>query len=289
METCPRETVGTETVSIYGGAYRRCPTKRWKALVQQHHPFFIKCNACILHGGRCNRDVDPLIRLPRASFGDPSDLAEPECKKRVQQCVHAMAAAINDANFYCTNYSAKEQPHIEGLFESFATALDALEAHVPDGTNQTDHAKRFFFRMMCVTNRGLHKGMPEMVAYLFNKKIFLCSREFKPLLLRPLKRKVLDLRRRFPDALPSGAADDVVDDQFTIHTLPGEAAKVLRNTHLDYALRPVQLTDFPLYFFISGTSVLHRAQAPGYRFLDAREDVALTCSQHFAPHTCCCI
>jgi len=58
----------------------------------------------------------------------------------------------------------------------------------------------------------------------------------------------------------------VVDDEFIIHTLSGETAKVLRNTHLDYALRPVQLVDFPLYFFTAGTSVLYGAAAKGYRF-----------------------
>ena len=223
------------------------PPNVGKALVQQHHPFFIKCNPCILHGGRCNHDVGPLIRLPRASVVDPSHLTEPECnRERVQQCVQAMAAAINDANFYCTNYASKEQPHIEGLFQSFATALQGLQAHLPDDIDQTDYARRVLFRMMCVTNRGLHKGMPEMVAYLFNKNIFLCSHDFKPLLLRPLRDKVLNLCRRFTDAPPSAAADGALDDQFTLHTLPGEAEKVLRNNHLDYALRPPELEDFPL-------------------------------------------
>ena len=82
----------------------------------------------------------------------------------------------------------------------------------------------------------------------------------------------------------SAAADGVGDDEFITQTLPGETAKVARNTHLDYALRPVQLVDFPLYFFIAGTSVLYGAAAKGYRFFRAKDDAALTAELSTATH-----
>ena len=45
---------------------------------------------------------------------------------QIERAILEMAAAINDADFYCSEYAGKEQPHLDNLYTSLANGLAAL-------------------------------------------------------------------------------------------------------------------------------------------------------------------
>ena len=109
----------------------------------------------------------------------------------IDAALHAMAQAVNDANFYCSDYAGKEQPHLESLFHIFAGALFQLEQEMAAAfPGETENAyaadecyrsKRILHRMLARLLKCSHKGLPEMMAYLLGNREFISSHKIKPL------------------------------------------------------------------------------------------------------------
>ena len=74
----------------------------------------------VLLGPKCNHDLGILLRL--AIDQRPED---PSADKQAKHAVSAMLEAMGDHEFYCSCYSSKEAPQIDGLLVTFADALDA--------------------------------------------------------------------------------------------------------------------------------------------------------------------
>jgi hypothetical protein len=106
------------------------------------------------------------------------------CPIALEKCVDDMLQDLRDMEFYCAEYAAKEQPHIEGLLQVLHNGVGHLEVDMAklraSGQNVTLHeqARRVLHRLVSCTNRRMHKGFPEMVSYILGKPHFMCSHDF---------------------------------------------------------------------------------------------------------------
>ena len=145
-----------------------------RALVEINHPYHTKISPPIALGGFCNHDVTALVKLPlpakacgpKTSSDHLSD-HDIDLDKRIDDAIHMMSRAMNDANFYCASYPCKQQPHIRNLHLSFADGLRKLDKDLAEEQDREPHkeitdevrAKRVLFRLMARTNACMHKGM----------------------------------------------------------------------------------------------------------------------------------
>ena len=99
----------------------------------------------------------------------------------------ALVEALGDHEFYCSAYSSKEQPHVEGLLITLAQSLHRKEEDLAQAASQgeptdaLEHSRQLLHRLMSATNRRMHKGFPEMMTYLLNRPMEYSSHLFVPL------------------------------------------------------------------------------------------------------------
>ena len=140
--------------------------------------------------------------------------------------------------------------------------------------------RRLLHRLMSATNRRMHKGYPEMLSYLTGKPMEYASHEFVPLsfgqTLTMAVYNILQATRR--GGVQGSRERDAYGDSATAQppladSLRGEAAddngtaevreptinlrsKVPRHVSVsDYLHRPLELSKFPLYYFIAGCEI----------------------------------
>jgi len=254
-----------------------------RILFERNHPFHTKMNPPLGVCGLSNHDVNHLLRL-QVLTGDPSATDPAEVERRVSNAIADMSRGVNDANWHTHAYVTKQQPHLVNLFKSFGDGLEHLQKDFDDalanGVAQESPeytAKRIIFRLMSKTNSVMHKGLPEIVAFLLGLHELRCSHAFGPLYAGGFlkyatliwdmhlgKRIPTDERESFTLCMESteGVDDDdgmVGDDDK--HDSEMESKKVMRNARLDYMFRPERFEDFPLYFFWVGTVVLKENQS----------------------------
>ncbi len=92
-----------------------------------------------------------------------------------------------DHEHYCALYASKEEPHIHGILQSLSESVKHLEEaqarQASEGEDVTALAKARspLHRLISSTNRRMHKGFPEMLAYIREKPEYIASMEFVPL------------------------------------------------------------------------------------------------------------
>ena len=207
--------------------------------------------------------------------GSPSESSEAQeaLRARVDQALSDLASAVNNADYYCSDYSTKEQPRLVSLWITLAGSIKKLKEELRDTSLKEEHkdvlyrAKRSVFRLMTSSTQGMQKGMPEMVSFLLGEKEFYCSHDFSSLYLRPLVR----LARA---ELSAGPADEAVceDDKEGVGDMAAESFSLVRvdeeendkltflNQRLNYGYRPHILESWPLYFYVAGT-IIHKKSA----------------------------
>ena len=224
------------------------------------HPFHFKMTPSVLLGPTCNHDLGVLLRLGKSP--QQASLVGAAQQKQLKErspahashdhnedAISSMLTAMGDHEHYCAAYSAKDQPHVEGLLMTLVDSLrfkerDLLEAK-ENGEDLTPHetSRRLLHTLLAATNRRMHKGFPEMLTYLLRKPMEYCSHRFVSL--------KVDGRLRHAIALTRAS---VVGDTFPSHENPRDAMVVADKCELkviDYSFRPEALDSCPLYFFMA--------------------------------------
>ncbi len=105
-------------------------------------------------------------------------------------------------------------------------------------------ARSLLHRLMSSANRRMHKGFPEMLAYIMEKPDYIASIKFVPLYYSQVMISYIC-------SVESAASSKLT------YSMPDFSKRILRPgqvpflDHVDYALRSEKLQDFPLCFFIS--------------------------------------
>ena len=238
-------------------------TNAGDALLERTHPFVGPLMGGMYGGPRCNHHCSVLLKLPVESIEGDMD---------VNNAILAIAKSITSANYYCGGYMGKDQPQMDNLFRHLSQAHSSLQMRldsVPGGADDTAEgavyrAKRVVYRMMNVVQRRMHKGMPEMVAYLLDDQgdfpEFICSHSFRPvftnMLLTPWEEASAALSGDVERASRLSETVDLVLDNDDC----GSGAVNIRNARIDYECRPPELRDWPFYFFQSGVAIVRRSQ-----------------------------
>ncbi len=251
-----------------------------KPLLERTHPFHSKFNYPLLGAARCNHDVGILLRLPVAiaeCFSDAlGTFRDQPTTDQIEQAILEMACAINDADFYCSEYTSKEQPHLDNLYTSFANGLarlfQDLESMDESARQPAYKAKRILHRLISATNKRVHKGMPEMVSFLFGYPDFWSSHSFRPLYISGMRAAVMHIWNKLRET-PSLSLDDgnCLDDPFQCADAGDDSKVSLRNLRFDYSFRPLEISDFPLYFFVAGTHVVEKKNNTVYLDFSERQ------------------
>lgn len=221
------------------------------AALETTHPFHFKMTPSMLLGPACNHDLGVLLRMP--SSITKSETSEID----IDAAMNSMLDVMGDHEYYCATYSSKDQPHVEGLLMTLATALRAKSQDIVSakgrGEDVTDHevSRKLLHTLVAATNRRMHKGFPEMLTYLLQKPMEYCSHEFVSLTITTLMRVTL------------GSVAAYVSERMIDHVCEQEkpfmrlACKVKLSVW-DYQFRPDALLKFPLYFFMSGCEATKR-------------------------------
>eukprot|EP00959_Pyramimonas_sp_CCMP1952_P107714 2252237-Pyramimonas_sp.AAC.1 len=132
-------------------------------------------------GPQCNHDLAVLLRFCELPAND-ADLPN---ESRVAQVKAAMAEAMGDHEYYASAYSAKSQPHADGLKMTLAASLERKEraaqlAAATDMVDDQEKARKLLHTLVAATNNRMHKGFPEMISYLLGKPIAYSSHTFVP-------------------------------------------------------------------------------------------------------------
>ena len=137
--------------------------------------------------GGSNHDVSILLRLPVVPPSEKPCTAE-EMDFHVNNAIADMSRGINDANLFVHAHVIKQHPHLINLYISFGEGLqqlqDEFDAALKKGEPEESpeyRSKHIFFRLMCRSNSVMHKGMPEMCAFLLGHTELRCSHAFRPL------------------------------------------------------------------------------------------------------------
>ena len=287
-----------------------------KAQTEQTQPYVTKSNGTMYGGPRCNHDVGVLPRCPidihqqdRTAYVAPDADAEEvgeldgaapahasamnasgatvavagrdeedqkEKDARIERALGDLASAVNDADFYCSEYNTKEQPRLTSLWHGLASSFKNLKEELRDVQLDSRYkdvlyrAKRSVFRLMTSCTHGMQKGMPEMVSYLLGKPEFYCSHAFSSLYLYPLVHLAhAELLRRAPKATSSeiSAADGA--ETFSFVRTEEDDKLTFLNQRLSYEFRPHAFGGWPLYFFVAGTMTHKRTQNVKAEIFDA--------------------
>ena len=246
---------------------QRAPPHQGAASLWTTHPFPMKMSPATAICARCNHDIGILVRLFDPQQTDPKDADnfsdEPlpsstgatmdsgaNYDAATELAIESTIETLIDHERYCGAYASKEEPHITGLMQSLSESvrhLEAAQAHQKEaGEDFTalEGARSLLHRLMSSTNKRMHKGFPEMVAYIMEKPEYIASMEFVPLY--------------YTQVLISYVCtvESAVSSKLT-YSLPDFSKRILRPgqvpyiDHVDYAYRSEKLRDFPLYFFIA--------------------------------------
>jgi hypothetical protein len=191
---------------------------------------------------------------------------------RVDAAVASMAQLLNDASFYSVKFCGKDQEKNDNLFKCLAQAHRSLKDSLVECTGNASEdvlyrAKRVVYRMMTACNRRMHKGMPEMVAFLLDDggeypELF-CSHPFRPLFLPMLLAAYeVAVASRRPTALRSSLAEAGLSEPMEL--VEGDNADGLiecRNSRIDYECRPPELSEVPFYYFLSAFAAVPRSKS----------------------------
>ena len=247
--------------------------------LETNHVYHVKNSPLVLLTARCNNDVSPLVRianellllLQRQRETSAKEVDEEPEGNVFESAVDEMLSTLNDLEFYCAEYSSKEQPHIEGLLQILHNALGRLKQDIArkrgSGIDVSiqEEARLVLHRLVSCTNRRMHKGFPEMVSYLYGFPAHVSSHAFSELYFEnhvvALERALL---KRFH--LKKAAECDVTASQLNVEDeLPvcgdlQEATLDLtsknvgnKQTHKrhDYSWRHDFLVRCPLYFWVA--------------------------------------
>ena len=127
---------------------------------------------------------------------------------------------------------------------------------------------------MNACTRRMHKGMPEMVAYILDEcgecPEFFCSHPFRPLfilmLLAPWEEAAA--RREHGATAHAAALPEAVDLVFGDDDDDAGGAAQLRNARVDYECRPAELRQWPFYFFQAGVVAIPRSKSSQLLFTE---------------------
>ena len=189
------------------------PPQRGVPLTEQHHPFFGRTTPGVYACCKCNHDLSVMLRFPREAaktLGSlPSEVDRPSefhpvgvNSPRDNDAVAAqMAAEINDATHYITDYAGKVQPHLTSLFILLQQGQQRLEEQFDDdpalkAKGPAYLASRTLFRMGITCQKRVHKSMQEMVNYLLGFPEAYCTHAFRPLYYAEI---IAMLERMYPD------------------------------------------------------------------------------------------
>lgn len=207
----------------------------------------------MLLGPRCNHDLGVLLRLPivNPEIFDEAGSVDQQCSLQDWAgAVEEMVDTMTDHEFYCSNYAAREQPHVEGLLQSLVDGVRHLDREIAEqyeagkSMEQLERAKRLLNRLISSTNRRMHKGYPEMLSYLLQKPSYYCSHSFVTLLFHQALR------------LHLGHVADFIQGK-ALFVAPVSSSRTnfksvnFRNSMEDYIFRPLELEKFPWYFFVA--------------------------------------
>ena len=133
-------------------------------------------------------------------------------------------------------------------------------------------AKRILHRLVSATNKRVHKGMPEMVSFLFGYPDFWSSHSFRPLYISGMRAAVMHIWNKLRET-PSLSLDNgnCLDDPFQCPDAGDDSKVSLRNLRFDYSFRPLEISDFPLYFFVAGTHVVEKKNNTVYLDFSERQ------------------
>ena len=258
------------------------PPHMHDSATERHHPFFGRATPGIICGIKCNHDIRALLTFPPATPNSGDDVAATE------RLAARMAAQINNATHYVTDYAGKAQPHMNNLFRLLQIGQERLEEQLrqkPDGEKncQRDRAWRTSVRMLMSCQKRVHKSMQEMVAYLLGIPENFCTHDFRLLYYATIVRAAeaalphsdavtgMNLAAQTEDAtvyppqacptLPVDAAGDVTaerdkdfDSTDAADEAPTEARLFWASQYDDYRYRGGALADWPLYFYVAGVS-----------------------------------
>ena len=80
-------------------------------------------------GPRCTYAVGVLVRCLVLFENTTESFSSTESRRaeRIDKAVAALATAVNDADSYCSEYAAKQQPRLANLYATLAKALRGLK------------------------------------------------------------------------------------------------------------------------------------------------------------------
>ena len=186
---------------------------------------------------------------------------------RADRALSDLATCCNDADYYCSDYSTKEQPRLVSLWITLSGALKRVKEELrdteldPRNKDVVQRAKRCVFRLMTSCTQGMQKGMPEMVSFLLGLPEFYCSHAFASLYLYPLVGIcIAELAKRSPKP-SSEDVTDAVSETFSFMRAEEDDRLTFLNQRLTYSYRPPHLVSWPLYFFVAGTIIHRKAES----------------------------
>eukprot|EP00973_Karenia_brevis_P030581 4217739-Karenia_brevis.AAC.1 len=206
----------------------------------------------------------------------------------VDNAMEDMLEAVVAAEMYCIEYSAKEQPHAQGLLHTLHDAmLRAEKFNSGESLDRSceDAARRLLQQLVAATNRRMHRGFPTIYAYLQGRPNHYASHEFVKYhfgwpysqMLKVIfsachvqadvdteaSACVKDERSEVVD----GAEKQTALDAFLSHQCgsgqhaaqdavrSAVARRTVTNIEYDYEWRPDVFENFPLYLFQAATDV----------------------------------
>ena len=210
----------------------------------------------------------------------PQPKKYPEAQKallaRVDQALSDLASAVNDADYYCSDYTTKEQPRLASLWITLAGSIKKLKEELSNTSLNEQYkdviyrAKRSVFRLMTSCTQGMQKGMPEMVSFLLGEREFYCTHSFCSLYLYPLvgiARAELSPKPADANLAQGSDGEEVVVDapveSFELVRVNEEESDKLTflNQRLNYSYRPEAMEPWPLHFFVAGTIIHKKIEA----------------------------
>ena len=115
--------------------------------LEMNHPFHFKLTPSMMLGPRCNHDLGILLRFPLRALSADSGSHLPESEAACEAALGSMIQGMVAREFYCSNYSTKEQPHIEGLLHTLLNGVRDIELEM--ATRQQMISKTKLFVNIC--------------------------------------------------------------------------------------------------------------------------------------------
>ena len=180
----------------------------------------------------------------------------------LESMVDSLLEELENSEFYCSIYASKEQPHVEGLLQSLAEGLRALDRNIAvrlasgEAVDDAERARRVLNRLLSSTNRRMHKGFPEMLSYLLGKPSWYCSHRFAHLGFQDVLNKCCLSVQGFVNPLGAGPRSTEGQHRSLLYgsestTVRPQSIKANGLCVADYIYRSKALEEFPWYFLVS--------------------------------------